>query len=325
MHVFARPRAALIAAACLALLQATAVVGLPKSSDSGVEYVKACDSGPDDVTNQCINRIPEDVGIDSGNHACAYHEAEVKCLGLCGNTVTWKTSYKNALKRYRLVCARFIEERLADKDEDEDANGGDDSSPRKKPAAAAASDDSSNKSDGDSKADDGGDSSDSPPKAKKQKPSASNASGDKKDDKKAAAQSKKETAQSSAPSSQKAKPSSSGAKPSPSATDSAHAKSASPSSKAQSAKDKGSTDDINDLINNISSALDSPQAKEKPRQAKNGGNAKPGSAEGDKDKRVKAMLPTMDPEIAGAPRSAHAVTVFNAILVLCAAFAYAFS
>ncbi|KAJ2662564.1 hypothetical protein IWW48_001806 [Coemansia sp. RSA 1200] len=320
MH-FARPRAALIAAACLALLQATAVVGLPKSSDSGVEYVKACDSGPDDVTNQCINRIPEDVGIDSGNHACAYHEAEVKCLGLCGNTVTWKTSYKNALKRYRLVCARFIEERLAEKDEDEDANGGDDSSTRKK--SAAASDDSSNKSDGDSKADDGGDSSDPPPKAKKQKPSASNASSDKKDDKKAAVQSKKENAQSSAPSSQKAK-SSAAAKPSPSETDSAHAKSASPSSKAQSAKDKGSTDDINDLINNISSALDSPQAKEKPRQAKNGGNAKPGSAEGDKDKRVKAMLPTMDPEIAGAPCSAHTGTVFNSILVLCATFAYAF-
>ncbi|KAJ2891445.1 hypothetical protein IWW38_003615 [Coemansia aciculifera] len=100
-----------------------------KSSGSGIEYVKACDSSSDDVTNQCINRIPEDVGLNSGNHACAYHEAEVKCLGLCGNTVTWKVAYMNALKRYRLVCANYIDERLAEKEEEVDSGGGDSSPP----------------------------------------------------------------------------------------------------------------------------------------------------------------------------------------------------
>ncbi|KAJ2822261.1 hypothetical protein GGI24_003994 [Coemansia furcata] len=100
-----------------------------RSTGAGIEYVKACDSGSDDVTNQCINRIPEDVGINSGNHACAYHEAEVKCLGLCGNTVTWKVAYMNALKRYRLVCANYIDERLAEKEEEVDSGGGESNSP----------------------------------------------------------------------------------------------------------------------------------------------------------------------------------------------------
>ncbi|KAJ1721345.1 hypothetical protein LPJ53_004124 [Coemansia erecta] len=96
-----------------------------KSSDSGIEYVRACDSGSDDVTNMCINRIPDDIGQSSGNHACAYHEAEVKCLGLCGNTLTWKVAYQNALKRYRLVCASYIDERLAEKEEEGGDSGED--------------------------------------------------------------------------------------------------------------------------------------------------------------------------------------------------------
>ncbi|KAJ1821544.1 hypothetical protein GGH91_001542 [Coemansia sp. RSA 2671] len=104
-------------------------VAAAKSTGSGIEYVKACDSGADDVTNQCINRIPEDVGVNSGNHACAYHEAEVKCLGLCGNTVTWKVAYMNALKRYRLVCANYIDERLAEKEEEMDTGGGESNPP----------------------------------------------------------------------------------------------------------------------------------------------------------------------------------------------------
>ncbi|KAJ2006056.1 hypothetical protein H4R26_001597 [Coemansia thaxteri] len=116
------------------------VLVMARSSDSGIEYVKACDSGADDVTNQCINRIPEDIGVNSGNHACAYHEAEVKCLGLCGNTVTWKVAYRNSLKRYRLVCANYIDERLAEKDDEGEAGGGSDMPasppPKKKPAPA---------------------------------------------------------------------------------------------------------------------------------------------------------------------------------------------
>ncbi|KAJ2880899.1 hypothetical protein FB639_002729 [Coemansia asiatica] len=103
------------------LICSITAISAKKSSDSGIEYVRACDSGPDDVTNVCINRIPEDIGKSSGNHACAYHEAEVKCLGLCGNTVTWKVAYNNALKRYRLVCASYIDERLAEKEEDGDS------------------------------------------------------------------------------------------------------------------------------------------------------------------------------------------------------------
>ncbi|PIA16072.1 hypothetical protein COEREDRAFT_15650 [Coemansia reversa NRRL 1564] len=100
-----------------------------KSSDKGIEFVKACDSSADDVTNQCINRIPDDVGSSTGNHACAYHEAEVKCLGLCGNTVTWKVAYQNSLKRYRLVCAGYIDERIAEKEEEGEAE---DDAPKKK-------------------------------------------------------------------------------------------------------------------------------------------------------------------------------------------------
>ncbi|KAJ1664317.1 hypothetical protein IW140_003057 [Coemansia sp. RSA 1813] len=312
---FLNPKTTLFAVICLALSQTNSVNALPKSSDSGVEYVKACDSGPDDVTNQCINRIPDDVGIESGNHACAYHEAEVKCLGLCGNTVTWKTSYKNALKRYRLVCARFIEGRLADKEEEEDSNGGDEPPPSSSSHKKPDSDDSSNE---DSQADDAGDSS----KPKKQK-SSSGSSDDSKSNRKNSAQPKKETAQSSASSSQKAK--STASKPSPSATDSAHAKPASPSSKAQSSTLKQSTDDISELINNISNALDSSQAKEKPGHAKNGGGKDHSSkTEDDKEKRLKAMLPTMDPEVAGSPHIAHSLTVFNCILILSASLAYMF-
>ncbi|KAJ1931524.1 hypothetical protein GGF37_007368, partial [Kickxella alabastrina] len=95
------------------------------SSNNGIEYVKACDSSQDDVTNMCINRIPEDIGKSSGNRACAYHEAEIKCLGLCGNTVTWKVAYRNSLKRYRLVCASYIDERLAEKEDEADMDGSD--------------------------------------------------------------------------------------------------------------------------------------------------------------------------------------------------------
>ncbi|KAJ2557086.1 hypothetical protein EV175_001560 [Coemansia sp. RSA 1933] len=313
MH-FIQCKPALIAAICVAVSQTAGVSATPKSSDSGVEYVKACDSGPDDVTNQCINRIPEDVGMDSGNHACAYHEAEVKCLGLCGNTVTWKTSYKNALKRYRLVCARFIEERLADKEEEEEANGGNDSPPSPPRKKADTSDSSSSE---DSQAGDAGDS--SPKGIKHKQPSGSS------DDSKNGRKGKKESAEPSATQSQKAK--ASGSKASPSATDSAaHAKSASPSQKAQSSLPKGSsTNDIGELISNIGSALDSSQAKERPADAKNGspgGKEHASNTEGDKEKRIKAMLPTMDPEIAGSPHAAHALTVCNCLLILSASLAY---
>ncbi|KAJ1799649.1 hypothetical protein LPJ59_001686 [Coemansia sp. RSA 2399] len=313
---FTKSKSALTAVICLALSQTNGVYAVPKSADSGVEYVKACDSGPDDVTNQCINRIPEDVGIDSGNHACAYHEAEVKCLGLCGNTVTWKTSYNNALKRYRLVCARFIEERLADKEEEEEANGGNSDPPPSSSRKKSDSDESSNE---DSQADDADDSS----KSKKQKAS-SKSSDDSKNNKKNSAQSKKDTSESSASSSQKAK--STGSKPSPSATDSAHAKSASPSSKAQNSSLKGSTDDISELINNISSALGPSQAKERPSQAAKDGSGKghASNTEDDKEKRLKALLPTMDPEVAGSPHTAHSLTVCNCLLILSASLAYIF-
>ncbi|KAJ1805276.1 hypothetical protein LPJ77_004315 [Coemansia sp. RSA 2523] len=100
---------------------------LVSSKSADIEFVQACDSSSDDVTNQCINRIPENIGAGTGNHACAYHEAEVRCLGLCGNTVTWKVAYTNALKRYRLVCASFIDERIAEKEE----MGGEENAPKK--------------------------------------------------------------------------------------------------------------------------------------------------------------------------------------------------
>ncbi|KAJ2373350.1 hypothetical protein H4S02_008887 [Coemansia sp. RSA 2611] len=109
-----------------------------KTSTSGIEFVRACDSGSDDVTNQCINRIPDDIGRSSGNHACAYHEAEVRCLGLCGNTVTWKVAYTNALKRYRLVCASYIDERMAEKEESGEAG---DDEPKRAPKKQKARDD----------------------------------------------------------------------------------------------------------------------------------------------------------------------------------------
>ncbi|KAJ1853900.1 hypothetical protein GGH12_004487 [Coemansia sp. RSA 1822] len=101
----------------------TLLLTLVSAKSADIEFVQACDSSSDDVTNQCINRIPENIGIGTGNHACAYHEAEVRCLGLCGNTVTWKVAYTNALKRYRLVCASYIDERMAEKEEMGEANG----------------------------------------------------------------------------------------------------------------------------------------------------------------------------------------------------------
>ncbi|KAJ2795515.1 hypothetical protein H4R21_005077 [Coemansia helicoidea] len=122
----------LLAVAALALSAAAAARG----GRSGEEFVKACDSGPDDVTNQCINRIPDDIGVSTGSHACAYHEAEVRCLGLCGNTMTWRVAYQNALKRYRLVCASYIKDRIAEKEEDEGPPPDDDDG-RAKPAAPA--------------------------------------------------------------------------------------------------------------------------------------------------------------------------------------------
>ncbi|KAJ2847546.1 hypothetical protein IWW36_003802 [Coemansia brasiliensis] len=118
------------------LLLAKLAVG-SKSSDAGIEFVKACDSGPDDVTNQCINRIPDDIGRKTGNHACAYHEAEVRCLGLCGNTMTWKVAYNNALKRYRLVCASYIDERIAEKEESGEAEDTQEEPPKRKKTKAA--------------------------------------------------------------------------------------------------------------------------------------------------------------------------------------------
>ncbi|KAJ1958627.1 hypothetical protein EC988_000202, partial [Linderina pennispora] len=137
-----------------------------KNSDDGVEFVRACDSGSDDVTNQCINRIPEDIGANSSNHACAYHEAEVKCLGLCGNTLTWKVAYINALKRYRLVCAGYIDERIAEKEESGEGGDPDSSNAiRKHKKKKAADEDDS----GDAPA---GDDADAAPAKKKSKKAA---------------------------------------------------------------------------------------------------------------------------------------------------------
>ncbi|KAJ1733042.1 hypothetical protein LPJ61_001752 [Coemansia biformis] len=127
------------------LLLAALALAVPgnaaRPGSSGEEFVKACDSGSDDVTNQCINRIPEDIGVSSGNHACAYHEAEVRCLGLCGNTLTWKVAYNNALKRYRLVCASYIKDRIADKEEDEGPASSDDEDSASKSSKRRPSDD----------------------------------------------------------------------------------------------------------------------------------------------------------------------------------------
>ncbi|KAJ2633827.1 hypothetical protein H4R22_000102 [Coemansia sp. RSA 1290] len=120
-----------------------------KPADAGIEFVKACDSGPDDVTNQCINRIPDDIGKSSGNHACAYHEAEVRCLGLCGNTMTWKVAYNNALKRYRLVCASYIDERIAEKEESGEAEDSQEEAPKRKKSKAAEAEPEADKNEDD--------------------------------------------------------------------------------------------------------------------------------------------------------------------------------
>ncbi|KAJ2158206.1 hypothetical protein GGF46_003950 [Coemansia sp. RSA 552] len=129
----------------LGFLAFVALLGTVQGKSSGIEFVRACDSSSDDVTNQCINRIPDNIGENTGTPGCAYHEAEVRCLGLCGNTVTWKVAYQNALKRYRLVCASYISNRIAEKEDDGEAGGGsdDDDAPPKKKSKKKAKDDES--------------------------------------------------------------------------------------------------------------------------------------------------------------------------------------
>ncbi|KAJ1990626.1 hypothetical protein GGI25_004113 [Coemansia spiralis] len=297
--VSARITTVALALLSIVLIQSDGALALPKSSDSGIEYVKACDSGPDDVTNQCINRIPDDIGMSSGNHACAYHEAEVKCLGLCGNTLTWKVSYKNALKRYRLVCARYIEERIAEKEDDGEANGDSDSPPpsHKK----ADSDDSSDDSKGGA-----GDSSDSSSlKGKKPKSPSSDKSNDSKQDKKP--QPKKAEQHTSSGSA--SKPRATEAKSSSSHADSSQA------AKTLSENSKKFASDKNDNAENIDRSFGSDNGGGKGKHDTDSGKGKTGG-NGDKDSLVKAMLPTMDPDIAGSSHSAHALTALTSLLVL---------
>lgn len=230
------------------------------------EYVKACDSGPDDVTNQCINRIPEDIGVSQGKHACAYHEAEVKCLGLCGNTLTWKIAYSNALKRYRLVCASYINDRLMAKDDDE-ANGkginNDDENEETKPRKTishpakkhSAKDDSSSNDDVDDEA--------TPSKKYSPKP--------KDKDNKSQASTKKQD-------NKKPNVSTSANKSKPFATSAT-------------------------TRMNIGIDLD---------------KLKSSSSDNDKEDKDKAhaLLPTMDPELAHASHTAHAITLVSTLVVI---------
>ncbi|KAJ2372538.1 hypothetical protein IW150_004070 [Coemansia sp. RSA 2607] len=243
------------------LLLATVAWG-KKASDSGIEYVRACDSGADDVTNMCINRIPDDIGQSSGNHACAYHEAEVKCLGLCGNTLTWKVAYQNALKRYRLVCASYIDERLAEKEEEGD---GGEPEEKQKPKREPVQEDSEEQEDGAEQED-----------AKKNK----------KQEKKPQAQAKSSGGSSQARASQTDGKDKKSVKPSASGSASASA-TASASKMATSSVAPRSTTTINldDLLQQV----------DKKKAAR---SRKPSGEE--KSLKGQAMLPTMDPELAGA-------------------------
>ncbi|KAJ1946396.1 hypothetical protein FBU59_002039, partial [Linderina macrospora] len=246
-----------------------------QSSDDGVEFVRACDSGSDDVTNQCINRIPEDIGSNTNNHACAYHEAEVKCLGLCGNTLTWKVAYNNALKRYRLVCARYIDDRIAEKEESGEGGEPDTNAVRKHKKKKAADEEDS----GDSPS--GDDAEDAAPAKKKGKktPIAFDMSALTSDSVVASSSSEAlESSSASAKSQAKdAKPTKSGpskGKPSPKSTSKPAAKAT--GSAAKSASGKGQSDKSDD--------------------AKHSGSEK----EGKSSAKGQGILPTMDPDMAAA-------------------------
>ncbi|KAJ2465892.1 hypothetical protein GGI03_002407 [Coemansia sp. RSA 2337] len=252
-----------------------------RSTGAGIEYVKACDSGADDVTNQCINRIPEDVGINSGNHACAYHEAEVKCLGLCGNTVTWKVAYMNALKRYRLVCANYIDERLAEKEEEVDSGGGESNSPPpppppKKKKEIADSGDSGNSS-----------------KAKKNSPAVDNALEVAKSIAKKAGPPKKEAAP---------------------PTSSAVAKDKPASTQATVAQKT-----INIDLNQLQSATSIPEENKTKQQPEHKTDDSDRMKQEIRD-HAQAMLPSMDPEIAAASFRAIPLTLVVALILIATGF-----
>ncbi|KAI8320158.1 hypothetical protein GQ54DRAFT_305708 [Martensiomyces pterosporus] len=266
------------------------VLSLSKLADKSIEYVKACDSGPDDVTNQCISRIPEDIGMNTNNHACAYHEAEVKCLGLCGNTITWKVAYTNALKRYRLVCAGYIEERLMEKDDE--GEGGDNfegdsesgGKPKKQPPAE--------KDAGDPDGGDGGE----PPKPKKKQsaekstlqasvatPAQSKASAAQKSMSKQTATAKRSKAASTSAAAEQTKPS----------PVSKRAKAKKPSSSDAESKDRMDNGGIDGL--------------EKEGKMTNG--------------VAQALLPTMDPDLAGSPHTVQPLATTWSLLALLSALA----
>ncbi|KAJ2779062.1 hypothetical protein GGI15_003993 [Coemansia interrupta] len=243
-----------------------------KASDSGVEYVRACDSGSDDVTNMCINRIPDDIGQSSGNHACAYHEAEVKCLGLCGNTLTWKVAYQNALKRYRLVCASYIDERLAEKEEEGDG-GEADAEEKPKPKPKKESDDEDADAEENKK---------KPAKKPQPQPQAKNSTSG----------SQAKTTQADAKDAKEKK----GAKPSMTA-------SASKAASSTAAPRSTTTINLDDLL----------QQAGKKRSTR----SKPSGEE--RSLKGQAMLPSMDPELAGAAGRAPCVWALAAAALSVAA------
>ncbi|KAJ2354600.1 hypothetical protein GGF43_003167 [Coemansia sp. RSA 2618] len=265
-----------------------------KSTTGGIEFVKACDSSADDVTNQCINRIPDNVGVSSGNHACAYHEAEVRCLGLCGNTMTWKVAYNNALKRYRLVCASYIDERIADKEESGEMDG-DSESPR--PKKSSKKNKAKSEEEDEQAEDDEGSKPRDTKKSKKDEDGA-----DKKDED--GADKKDEDGKSKAAKSTDAKASKSEAsKGKPSPTKSASTAKPTESSQAKVVTIKVST--------KTAGGNDG---------EKTGANRK---AADDKEKNGKeqphAMLPTMDPELADSAPAASSLGLAAVLLSVAAA------
>ncbi|KAJ2078307.1 hypothetical protein H4R24_004564 [Coemansia sp. RSA 988] len=250
-----------------------------KSSNKGIEFVKACDSSADDVTNQCINRIPDDVGSSTGNHACAYHEAEVKCLGLCGNTLTWKVAYQNSLKRYRLVCAGYIDERIAEKEEEGEAE---DDAPKKENKKKSSEAKAESEPDADA-----GDEEQEPKQTNKKSVEESSA--------KPSKSAQQKPTQKPSQSSSKQIPKSS-AKPSKTSGSESESQSK-PTEKQQSPKSKQPSDD---------------NAKEE------GSHANGGSEHNEKNPKDKshAVLPSMDPELADSSDQTRALALASCLLVL---------
>ncbi|KAJ2615956.1 hypothetical protein H4S08_000991 [Coemansia sp. RSA 1365] len=263
--------------ATLGLMLSSIHYAAAKSSDKGIEFVKACDSSADDVTNQCINRIPDDVGSSTGNHACAYHEAEVKCLGLCGNTVTWKVAYQNSLKRYRLVCAGYIDERIAEKEEEGEAE---DDAPKKKNNKKSSDVKAEPESDADAAEED--------QESKQAKPSAEESTS------KPSKTSQQKPTQKPSQSSSKSPMSST--KPSKSSASESESQSK-PTDKPQPPKRKSSSDDT---------------ANEDGSPASSGSDS---NEKNPKDKSH-AILPTMDPELADSSDRTCAVVLVSWLLVL---------